>query len=204
MIVRDPDWEPAREPGRQGDPSSSPRDAFGPPRDDRRLERLVSAGRQLVDGVAGTRPGSRPAGRPTGRAAARPRLDSLGRWVENRLDWLLEDGDDWREPWQEPNRELRRPPRQESEAPRRDRPPLRQPLEAISRRGSRRDRAATGLNAAAPTVSADDAWPDDTAFTVPRWQRGDAPPPADPAPPQPGSAAAAPGRALPRSSRRRS
>jgi len=189
--VRDPGWEPARETGRQGD-------SLGPQRDDRRLERLVSAGRQLVDGVAGTRPGSRPAG----RAAVRPRLDSLGRWVENRLDWLLEDGDDWREPWQE------------SEASPRERPVPgravgrvtgreRQPLEAISRRGSRRDRPATELNAAGRAVP-DDAWPDDAAFTVPRWQRGETPPPsADPAPPQAGPPAAAPGGALPRSRRRR-
>lgn len=182
-----------REPGWEGE-------AYGPPRDDRRLDRLVSAGRQLVDGVAGTRPGSRP----SSRSAARPRLDSLGRWVENKLDWLLEDGDDWREPWQEPRREGPR------EAPR-ERPAAsrgRQPLEAISRRGSRRDRPSPGLNAAGPAApveaAPDDAWPDDTAFTVPRWQRGATPPaPLEP-PPPPQSSPRSPGRALPRSSRRRS
>ncbi|MEB3295934.1 MAG: hypothetical protein VKL23_00175 [Cyanobacteriota bacterium] len=80
------------------------------------LDRLVSAGRQLVDGVSGARPGSRP-GAPGGgrRAGALPRLDSLGRWVEDKLDWIIEDGDDWREPWQ-------------------DARPRRRPLEAISRR----------------------------------------------------------------------
>jgi len=56
------------------------------------LDRLVSAGRQLVDGVAGTRPGAR-AGE---RAGERPRLAGLGRWVEEKLDWILEDEDDWR------------------------------------------------------------------------------------------------------------
>lgn len=63
----------------------------------------MSAGRQLVDGVAGARPGSRPAGRPAeGRAGGRPSLEGLGRWVETRLDWLLEEDDDWREPWEPP------------------------------------------------------------------------------------------------------
>jgi hypothetical protein len=67
----------------------------------------VSAGRQLVDGVAGSRPGSRPParageGRAGGRGPGRGGgFDGLGRWVEQRLDWLLDDGDDWREPWQE-------------------------------------------------------------------------------------------------------
>ena len=69
------------------------------------LDRLVSAGRQLVDGVSGARPGSRSGNRGEGRRpagpAGMPRLDGLGRWVENKLDWILEDEDDWREPWQE-------------------------------------------------------------------------------------------------------
>ncbi len=63
------------------------------------FDRLLDVGRQLVNGVAGARPGSRPSapagpGRGGGRAG-------LGGWVEDRLDWLLEDEDDWREPWQE-------------------------------------------------------------------------------------------------------
>jgi hypothetical protein len=67
------------------------------------LDRLVSAGRQLVDGVSGARPGSR------GPAGSRPRLADLGRWVEDKLDWILEEEDDWREPWQEERRPARGP-----------------------------------------------------------------------------------------------
>lgn len=74
---------------------------------DQRLERWVNRGRDLVDGVSGARPGGRPAGGPDrdtgvgGSGGFNPAR--LGRWVEQRLDWLLdEDGeDDWREPWQE-------------------------------------------------------------------------------------------------------
>ena len=71
---------------------------------DDRLETWVSRGRELVDGVSGTRPGTRPPGRGGGG-----RLDGLGRWVEGKLDWLLDDRDDWREPWQEAERPA--PPR---------------------------------------------------------------------------------------------
>ena len=46
----------------------------------------------------GSRPSSR---RPEGRAGSRGGSGGLGRWVENRLDWLLDDSDDWPEPWQE-------------------------------------------------------------------------------------------------------
>jgi len=78
---------------------------------EQRFDRWVHRGRQLVEGVSGARPGSRQApppgaNRPGGRGAG---IDGLGRWMGNRLDWLLDDGDDWREPWQE------------ADSPRRDR-----------------------------------------------------------------------------------
>lgn len=164
------------------------------------LDRLVNAGRQLVDGVSGARPGSRSGQRPMGRpgpAPGRSRLGDLGRWVEDRLDWILEDEDDWREPWQDP-----RPQRAERTGRPESRPPAasparRRPLEAISRRGDRRLAAAAD-------------WPDDTSFSRPRWQR----PPSDSgrAPDLSGEAAREAaeaararegGRPLPRSSRRR-
>jgi len=130
----------------------------------------VSAGRQLVDGVAGTRPGAR-AGE---RSGERPRLAGLGRWVEEKLDWILEDEDDWREPWQQQERSS-----SPAASPRR-------PLEAISRRR------------AEPAAAADVPGPDDDSFSLSRWQR---PPqaagPREPAPPAPAA------RPLPRSSRRR-
>ncbi len=142
------------------------------------IDRLVSAGRQLVDGVSGARPGSRTASRGEGR-----RLAGLGRWVENKLDWILEDEDDWREPWQET-----RPEPSSQGRPRRR-------LDAISRRRAEPPRGQ-------PQQEVEPGeWPDDGAFAVPRWQRQS---PSAPQPqPQSSSAGSVAGRAMPRSTRRR-
>ncbi len=172
---------------------------------DQRMDRWVSAGRQFVEGVAGSRPGGRPAPRSGDRRSARrPRFDDLGRWVEDRLDWLLEDGDEWREPWQE---EERGNPAPAPRAPVRSR---RQGLEAVSRRGRSAtfdgptDPSGAGPSEAAP--SGDDDWPDDTSFRLPRWQRQEPGAPSAPAgegePPR-RPAGSQSSRPLPRSSRRR-
>ena len=61
---------------------------------DRRLDQWLETGRQLVDGVAGTRPGRRSAG------GARPSVDleTVGRWVGDKIDWLMDEEEDWRDP----------------------------------------------------------------------------------------------------------
>ncbi|MEB3259433.1 MAG: RNA helicase [Cyanobacteriota bacterium] len=183
-----------------------------------RLEHWVSRGRELVDGVAGTRPGTRGMG-----GGARRRSDGLGRWVEGKLDWLLDDRDDWREPWETTDRPVVPSPSADRVEPsaRRSRPPL----EAISRRGAagpsqpvppQRSLSRPVPPVVAPAGEVSDApvaplreaaprqdWPDEEAFTVPRWRRQEPPPapPVDPLaaapPPSP------PGRPLPRSTRRR-
>ena len=146
------------------------------------LDRLVSAGRQLVDGVSGARPGSRSGNRGEGR-----RLAGLGRWVENKLDWILEDEEDWREPWQETRPELVS----------QDRP--RRRLDAISRR------SAAPHQGQPRQAREPEEWPEDEAFALPRWQRQ--PSSALQSQPQtqsqPPSQSQLPGRAMPRSSRRR-
>jgi hypothetical protein len=177
------------------------------------LDRLMSAGRQLVDGVSGARPGSRTAARAAGSPTApRPRLGELGRWVEDKLDWILEEEDDWREPWQEPRQE----PDPPVTSPRAARPVAgRRPLEAISRRPPLAGSPGTAP-APAPGLESGD-WPEDDSFSRPRWQRPAAqsdasqryvprsplPDPA-PAPSSFGSAVEpTPARPVPRSSRRR-
>ena len=115
--------------------AAAPRDGRRPGRDgpeplDQRLDRWVSRGRELVDGVAGARPGSRTPGpegaglghRGPGAGGLNPAR--LGRWMEERFDWLLEDDadDDWREPWQEPARGTGRRPAGSARPPPRRRP----------------------------------------------------------------------------------
>jgi hypothetical protein len=184
--------------GREREPSRRPRGGSDPL--DQRVDRWVTAGRQFVEGVAGSRPGGRPVGRGSERRPQlRPRIDELGRWVEGRLDWLLDDGDDWREPWQESDRGAPGVP-VEPPAPGRSRRPV---LEAVSRRGRSGPPPSPGSPAASPPApgsgAADDGdWPDDASFTLPRWQR-----PEGSGAPEPAYAPPASGRPLPRSSRRR-
>ena len=160
------------------------------------LDRLVSAGRQLVDGVSGARPGSRKATRTAAPGpGGRPRLGELGRWVEDKLDWILEDDDDWREPWQA----TREPAQVEVPAPRQVEPALpssrRRPLDASSRRAP----------VLPPSAGEDQGWPDDDSFNRPRWQRASVQPAQQPLTLRNTAAAGpAPGvRPVPRSSRRR-
>lgn len=198
---------------------------------DQRLDRWMSAGRQLVDGVSGARPGGR---NREGRAAGRPGFEGLGRWVEDRLDWLLEEDDDWREPWQQqrpsaPVGDRRgnarpwagsepsaRPSRVSDQAPSDrfervqaaplERRPLQNPVSSARRPLEARSRRQ-------PLQADLQDWPEAELFQVQRWQRQTPSQPAlEPgAPGQPPAAAtprqpadqASPGRPLPRSSRRR-
>ena len=168
------DWRderPEERPERRGPRRSEPRL-------EQRLDQWVSAGRQLVDGVAGARPGSRPGARGSGL-----KLDHLGRWVEDKLDWLLEDEEGWRESWEG-----------QPAGPQPQRRSRREPLQAISRR-----RPKPAAPAVEPAADAE-AWPDDDSFTVPRWQRGDGGSQSEPPSASPRLQS---GRTLPRSSRRR-
>jgi hypothetical protein len=165
------------------------------------LDRLVTAGRQLVDGVSGARPGSRRRAGASGGASL-PRLGELGRWMEERLDGLLDaDDEDWREPWQEARREPIA--RAQAQAPQAQAPPperpRRRPLEAISRR------VEPPATLALPAAGADTGeWPGDDAFTLRRWQRDPRSRQAERADEQPRTTdVRGAGRPLPRSSRRR-
>ncbi len=163
---------------------------------DRRLDQWIETGRQLVDGVAGTRPGRRSAG------GARPAMDfeKVGRWVGDRIDWLMDEEEDWRDPVEPPLR---------AEATAKARSSRKRPLDAISRRQGV-GQQGVGHQVVAPlsmdesTYGGDDnSWPDDESFRVERWSRSAAPPSTAPAP-QPVSRGPGPSRRpLPRSSRRR-
>ena len=177
-------------------------------RRERRRDAWLETGRQIVDGVSGRRPGQRRSSLD---------LESVGRWVGDKVDWLLEEDDDWREPWQETAvRSGRRGKR---------------PLEAISRRQPRLTVEQLGVEqnsvqqaaveqiateqiaigqppseqSPSPTTSSTDGgsaeeWPEDDSFRVDRWQRSRSGQP-DASPVQADRSPVR--RALPRSSRRR-
>lgn len=198
--------------------SRRPRPQRSPDPFDRRLDRWLDTGRQLVDGVSGARPGRRGVDRFDGAS----RLDAVGRWVGDRIDWLLDEEDDWREPsepasrWDSPRSPSR--PTVSASASRMERPVAagrKRPLEAMSRRQPVLPpppavEPAPSVQPDPVVMEVDDAWPDDDSFRVDRWKRSGSgpsgsspvdPSPADPAPMAPPRTSAR--RPLPRSSRRR-
>jgi hypothetical protein len=165
-----------------------------------RLDQWIETGRQFVDGVAGTRPGRR-AGRSTAA-----RLDAVGRWVGDKIDWLLDEEDDGRDLWQSGAPLPTSTPSPRSIAsPSRAKQPSRakRPLEAISRRQPAP--IPPTPQSLQPAVTRDETWPDDawpeeSDFRVDRWQR-----PVERSQPRRAPVEPAPTsrRSLPRSSRRR-
>ena len=164
---------------------------------DQRLDRWVSRGRELVDGVSGSRPGSRRAG-PEGPGQGQGGLGSgglnparLGRWVEERLDWLLDDdGDDaWREPWQQTSapparrvdpseRSWEGRPREGS--PREGSPREARPREDRSMDGRRPEERPLPAAASAMTPSAMTPPAMTPPAMAPAWSGQPLPPPLDP------------------------
>ena len=81
---------------------------------ERRFDQWIETGRQFVEGVSGTRPGQRSPVKLDRWTDSS--LEKAGRWVGNKIDWLLEEDDDWQESFIE------------------DSVSQKKPLEAISRR----------------------------------------------------------------------
>ena len=122
---------------------------------DRRMDQWIETGRQFVDGVSGTRPGKRK--NIDSNLLGKPGFEKVGRWVEDKLDWLLEDDEDFVEPWESDSREVRK-----SRSKR--------PLDAISRRVSHKRMASVSIDPKDSDLI-DNDWPDDESFRVNRWQR---------------------------------
>ena len=136
---------------------------------DRRLDRWLDTGRQLVDGVSGARPGRRSLDRLDGAS----RLDAMGRWVGDRIDWLLDEEDDWREVSERPQswQSARPKPSVVSPTLERSTPSRRKrPLQALSRRQPVLPPPVT-LTSPASSSGEDDVWPEDDSFRVERWKR---------------------------------
>ena len=125
---------------------------------DRRMDQWIRTGKQVVDGVAGNRPGQRRSGwqdKTNGSS-----FEKVGRWMEDKIDWFFEDDEEWLEN-QNSNDEL--PSLEESIIN------TKRPLGAISLRApkalpARIEEKRNNLNEI-------DEWPDDQSFKLNRWER---------------------------------
>ena len=119
---------------------------------ERRMDQWFETGRQFVDGVAGNRPGQRRSGKPLSSS-----LDNVGRWVGDKIDWFLEDEDDWSEPWHLEQEEKKVNPLSRKK-----------PLEAISLRTTK----SLGPSRSRHTIQEQEVpWPEESTFQVNRWER---------------------------------
>ena len=60
---------------------------------DRRMDKWIETGKQVVDGVAGNRPGQKR--RRWQDQTTAPNFEKVGRWMEEKIDWFFEDDEDW-------------------------------------------------------------------------------------------------------------
>ncbi len=125
---------------------------------DRRMDKWIETGKQVVDGVAGNRPGLKR-DRWQNKTTA-PNFEKVGRWMEEKIDWFFEDDEDWLD-----NEELDDESFQESVIN------IKRPLAAISLRAPkalppRDDNKRHNSNEM-------DEWPDDESFKLNKWERKD-------------------------------
>ena len=116
-----------------------------------KMDQWLETGRQLVDGVSGNRPGRRRTGRTIGDG-----IDNVGRWVGDKIDWFLEEEDDWMEPELRQLNEQNSPKNYSSK---------KRPLQAISLRGTQS--IGPSVNTNDPAYQSQD-WPDESSFRVNR------------------------------------
>ena len=124
---------------------------------DRRMDRWIETGKQVVDGVAGNRPGHKR-GRWQDKTTA-PNFEKVGRWMEEKIDWFFEDDDDWLE-----NEDLDDDLFQENISSNSKRP-----LGAISLRAPKA--LPPCIQEKRNTQDEMDEWPDDQAYKLNRWKR---------------------------------
>jgi len=124
----------------------------------RRMDQWISTGKQVVDGVAGNRPGQNR-GRWQDKTTA-PNFKKVGRWMEEKIDWFFEDDDDWLD-----NEDLDDDALHESIINKK------RPLGAISLRAPKA--LPPGIDKKRNYSNDIDEWPDDQSFKLNKWVRTD-------------------------------
>jgi len=125
---------------------------------DRRMDKWIQTGKQVVDGVAGNRPGQRRRGWQDKETSAN--FEKVGRWMEEKIDWFFEEDDDWfdvedldDESFQENTNDIKRP------------------LSAISLRAPKA--LPPQIEGRRKNLDELDEWPDDQSFKLNKWERKD-------------------------------
>ena len=124
---------------------------------DRRMDNWIETGKQVVDGVAGNRPGQKK-GRWQDKTTA-PNFEKVGRWMEEKIDWFFEDDEDWLE-----NEDLDYDSTKESITNN-----TKRPLGAISLRAPKALPPRIDREINYPNEM--DEWPDEQSFKVNKWER---------------------------------
>tara|TARA_Y100001968_G_scaffold193067_1_gene177043 strand:+ start:191 stop:724 length:534 start_codon:yes stop_codon:yes gene_type:complete len=126
---------------------------------DLQMDKWIETGKQVVNGVAGNRPGQKR-GRWQNKTRA-PNFEKVGRWMEEKIDWFFEDDEDWLD-----NEYLD------------DDPPLKEsishtkrPLGAISLRAPKA--LPPRIEESTNNPNEMDEWPDDQSFKLNKWERKD-------------------------------
>ena len=125
---------------------------------DRRMDQWIQTGKQVVDGVAGNRPGQRRGGWQDKETSAN--FEKVGRWMEEKIDWFFEDDDDWLD-----NEDLDDEQFQESTNN------TKRPLSAISLRAPKA--LPPRIDKKRKNQNEMDEWPDEQSFKLNKWERKD-------------------------------
>tara|TARA_Y100001968_G_scaffold256710_1_gene243167 strand:+ start:383 stop:913 length:531 start_codon:yes stop_codon:yes gene_type:complete len=129
------------------------RDSF-----DRKMDQLIETGKQVVEGVAGNRPGQRR-GRWHNKKSS-PNFERVGRWMEEKIDWFFEDDEDWLD-----NEDSYDDPLQPTTTN------TKRPLGAISLRAPKA--LPPQVDETSNYQNENDEWPDDQSFKLNKWERKD-------------------------------
>ena len=125
---------------------------------DRRMDQWIATGKQVVDGVAGNRPGQKR-GRWQDKTTV-PNFEKVGRWMEDKIDWFFEEEDEWFE-----NEDL------ENDSFEQNINDAKRPLGAISLRAPKA--LPPSINSEKKDSDEMDQWPDEQSFRLNNWERKD-------------------------------
>ena len=124
---------------------------------ERRMDKWIETGKQVVDGVAGNRPGQRRGGWKD--RSAGPNFQKVGRWMEEKIDWFFEEDEDWLDnedsDEQIPEININK----------------KKPLGAISLRAPKA--LPSQIDRKIDNLDDNDEWPDEQSFRLNQWERKD-------------------------------